>query len=281
MKKFIKNAVNFLLLTIVVQMLAACFYYFSPKIEKNEPKKFALLIGGGTTEYDNHESFQANIVYVHNALRKLNYRDDHIKVLFFGGEKPNHSIIENYATKNNFIAELFRFVDIIDSNDSLLIFRSGHGTLEFIGESTIDVMNFPDGCLSSFEFMEIIKIINAKQIVIILNQCFCGQFADIAITTPNVVVVCETKETEFAIHESRKTVRWKHREWPFVKCLFDGFLQEIKSGKKKSVSESFQYMLNCNPNTMGVPIQADRPLLKEHPIITYGSGLKKGSVYIY
>jgi hypothetical protein len=279
MNKFLMNITTLLLLSSIVQMISACQNFFSQKIGINKPQKYALIVGGGTNECDNYESFYANILYVNNVLMKLNYSDDQITVLFFGGEKSKYN--KSCATKEKFIDELWKFVDIIDSNDSLLIVRSGHGTLEFIGEATIGVMNFPDGRLSSFEFMEIIKKINAKQIVIILNQCFCGQFADISINIPNVLVVSETKGTEVAVHESRKTVRWQHKEWPFIKCLFDGFLQESKLGKKTSVFESFQYMLNCNPNTKGVPIQADRPLLKEHPIITYGTGLKKGSVYIY
>lgn len=163
----------------------------------------------------------------------------------------------------------------MDANDSLLIFRSGHGTLGFIDQKTIGVMNFSDSCLSSFDLVEILKKLNAKQIVIILNQCFGGQFADITLTIPNAVVVSQTKESEVAINEYRKTVRWNFNEWPFVKCLFDGFLEKLNSDKKKSIYDSFQYMLDCNPNIKGVPIQADRPLLKENPNITYGNEVKK------
>jgi hypothetical protein len=282
MKAFITfKTLNFLLLTSVAQVIFACLNYSSQKVEKNEPEKYALLIGGGTEECDSYESFYANILYVYNILIKLNYNEDHIRVLFFGREEKNEKIIDECATKKIFIKELFRFVEIMDANDSLLIFRSGHGTLGFIDHKIIGVMNFSDGCLSSLELVEILKKISAKQIVIILNQCFCGQFADITLTIPNAVVVSQTKESEVAINESRKTVRWNFNEWPFVKCLFDGFLGKISPDKKKSIYDSFQYMLDCNPNTKGVPIQADRPLLKENPNITYGNGVKKGSVYIY
>ena len=62
-----------------------------------------------------------------------------------------------------------------------------------------------------------------------------------------------------------------------MKCLFDGFLHKEE---KQSVYNAFQYMLKCNPNIEGIPIQADRPLLKENPQIKYGRDLKKGTVYI-
>jgi hypothetical protein len=275
------TGINLVFLTSVLQMISACINLPSQKIGKNEPKKYALIVGGGTNECDNYESFYANILYVYNVLIKLNYHEDNIKVLFFNGVQKRNGIIDDCGTKKKIVEELYLLVDILDTNDSLLIFRSGHGTLDFIDDATIGVMNFPDGCLSSFELMEILAKIRAKQIVIILNQCFCGQFSGISLTIPNTVVISETKEKELAINESRKTVIWNYNEWPFVKCLFDGFQQGLKSGKKNSIYESFQYMLDCNPYTKGFAIQADRPLIKENPSITYGSGLKKGSVYIY
>ena len=269
--------------------------------EKNEHKKYALLIGGGTTEGDNFESYYKNVEYAANTLKKLGYCDEDITTLFFGGKTANHPIVEGNATKENFIYELRHLGQTIDSNDSLVIFRTGHGMVELKCESfdkfsdyenrfgtesikcagTVAVMNFPDGNLSCFEFQEILGRIKGKQIVIILNQCFCGQFTDIAMNLHKTVVVSETRETELAINQTRKTIRWKHNEWPFVKCFFDGFLQYGTTGKRQSVFDAFQYMLRCNPNIEGIPIKADRPLLKETPMIKYGRGLRIGTVYIY
>ena len=301
MIKSMRNTVYVMFLISIVQMMSACSLTSKPERKINEPRKYALLIGGGVTESDNFESFYANIEYVSNTLKQMGYRDDDIKILFYGGKTPYHPIVEGSATKKNFIEELSRLGDIIDSNDSLVIFRSGHGMVELIIEKydkfsdyenrfktesikcagTVAVMNFPDGNLSCFEFQEILGRINGRQIVIILNQCFCGQFADIAMNLRKAVVVSETRETELAINQTRKTIRWKHNEWPFVKCFFDGFLQYGTSGKKQSVFDAFQYMLRCNPSVEGIPVQADRPLLKEKPQIKYGSSLKKGTVYIY
>ena len=269
--------------------------------EKNEHKKYALLIGGGITESDNFESYYKNVEYAANTLKKLGYCDEDITTLFFGGKTANHPIVEGNATKENFIYELRHLGQTIDSNDSLVIFRTGHGMVELKCEKhdkfsdyenrfgtesikcagTVAVMNFPDGNLSCFEFQEILGRIKGKQIVIILNQCFCGQFTDIAMNLHKTVVVSETRETELAINQTRKTIRWRYIEWPFVKCFFDGFLQySDTTGKKQSVFDAFQYMLRCNPNIEGIPIKADRPLLKENPKIKYGRELKIGTVYI-
>jgi hypothetical protein len=267
--------------------------------KKNEHQKYALLIGGGVTESDNYESFYANMEYVSNTLKQMGYRDEDMKILFHGGKTPYHTIVEGSSTKKNFIDELNRLGDIIDSNDSLVIFRSGHGMVKLILEKypdnnehvlgiesikcvgTAAVMRFPDGDLSHLEFQEILEKIKGKQIIVILNQCFAGRFTDIAMRLDNAVIITETEESEMAIKFKRKTLRWKHDEWPFVKCIFDGFSQKSTKGEKQSVFNAYQYLLICNPYIKGVPVHADKPLLKENPLIKYGSSLKKGAVYIY
>ena len=293
-----RKAVHFMLLVGIVQLVSFCSFISIPERKNNEPQKYALLIGGGTTEHDNFESFYKNIEYVSNTLKILGYRDEDIKILFYEGRTSYHPIVDGKAIKENFINELCHLGNTIDSNDSLLIFRSGHGMVELKYEKfttyehglgtestkyagTEAVMKFPDGNLSYLEFQEILGRIEGKQIVVILNQCFSGQFADIAMSLKNTVVITETRETQFAINQTRETVRWKYEEWPFVKCIFDGFLQNGIKGEKQSVINAFQYMLKCNPNIEGIPVQADRPLLKENPKIKYGSSLKKGAVYIY
>jgi hypothetical protein len=295
-----RNTFPFMVLMGIALIVSVSSSISIPDRKKNEPQKYALLIGGGVTERDNFESFYTNIEYGSNTLRKLGYCDADIKILFYGGRTPYHPIVEGNATKENFIGELRYLRKKIDSNASLLIFRSGHGMVKLAFENfekfpdnklgfeiekmkyagTEAVMQFPDGELSCLEFQELLGSIKAKQIVVILNQCFSGQFADIAKNLDRTVVITETKETEFAINQTRDTLRWKHNEWPFVKCIFDGFLQNGAKGKKQSVFNAFQYMLKCNPNIEGIPVQADRPLLKENPQIKYGSSLKKGTVYI-
>ena len=276
----------------IIKVVSACFVPYKQEIKKIETKKYALLVGGGTDEYHSFESFYSNIKYVFNVLVELGYIEKDIKILFFDGKIQNHSIVEDSATKKNFIYELNRLEGIIDSNDSLLIFRSGHGMVDFYDEKygqlfqsedccgTVSAMDFPDGCLNCFEFKERLNRIKAKQIILILSQCFGGQFADIVIKLPNTVVISESKETGLAFHQNRKTLRWQHSEWPFVKCFFDGFLKSESTLKKTSVFGAFQYMLECNPNIEGIPIKADRPLLKEYPMIKYGRDLKQGFVYI-
>jgi len=295
--KLMRKTVYFMLLMDIVEVVSSRSIISIPERKNNKPQKYALLIGGGITEGDNFESYYKNIEYAFNTLKKFGYCDEDIRTLFFGGKTPNHPIVEGNATKENFIYELRHLGQTIDSNDSLVIFRSGHGIVNLILEKypnnehgfgienikcvgTESVMRFPDGDLSHLEFQEILEKIKGKQIIVILNQCFAGRFTDIAMSLDNTVVITETEESEMAIKVKRRTFRWKHDEWPFVKCIFDGFLQKSTKGEKQSVFNAYQYLLICNPYIKGVPVHADRPLLKENPQIKYGSSLKKGTVYI-
>ena len=264
------------------------------------PQKYALLVGGGVTERDDNESFYSNIEYVSNVLKRLKYKNENMKILFYGGDSKIRSIAVADATRKNFINELRHFEKTIDSNDSLLIFRSGHGTIELVDEKygilsvdkeipriritriigTAAVMSFPDGQLSYLEFQDRLKRIKAGQIVVILNQCYSGQFTEIASKLDKTVVVSETEDVGFAFFSNRKTKSWDSKVWPFVKCMFDGFLLKEHREPSQSVLAAFEYMLSCNPNVAGLPIIADRPLLRENPQIKYSHGLKRGGVYI-
>lgn len=297
MVKLINKTVFFVLLVCIISIVFGDSFDPTLKHKINEGKKYALLIGGGVTDLDTYDSFYKNIEYVANTLLKLGYCEADIKILFYGGKKPERSIVDRNATKKILLDELSYLENTINSNDSLLIFRSGHGIIDLVFknyESLSNIKNvsvsdkleifgitavmiFPDGGLTCHEFQERLAKIRAKQIVVILNQCFSGPFTDMALKLNNAVVI---SQTDFAMHQTRKTLRWKHDEWPFVKCFFDGFLHKGKEEKKQSVYNAFQYMLNCNPNIEGIPLKADRPLLKESPQIKYGMGLKIGAVYI-
>lgn len=293
-KRFLIFSVGFILVV---------YYFVNPITSENKPNELtmhALLIGGGTAEFDNSNYFYENIEYIANSLKQMGYDDRYVKILFYGGRSSGYPLVEANATKRNVIAELRRYEKILDENDSLLIFRSGHGIIELVfdtyGILTIDetatekeikkiiwtaaVMKFPDGSMSYIQFQEILGRIKAKQVIVILNQCYSGQFTEIATNVDNTVIVSETDEVGIAFYSKRKTKKWKYKVWPFVKCMFDGFLSANYAGKKKSVLAAFEYMLLCNPNVVGLCVKADRPLLKETPQISYGKGLTKGAVYI-
>ena len=290
-------------LIVFVWFILVVFYFVNPLISMNKPNELimhALLIGGGTAEYDNSNYFYKNIEYVASSLKQMGYDDRNVKILFYGVKSSSYPLVEANATKRNVIAELKRYEKILDENDSLLIFRSGHGIIELVFDQcsilTIDekatekvikktvgtaaVMNFPDGSLSYLQFQEILGRIKAKQIIVILNQCYSGQFTEIATYVDNTVIVSETDEVGIAFNNKRKTKRWKYGVWPFVKCMFDGFLSANSAGQRKSVLAAFEYMLLCNPNVEGLCVHPDRPLLKEAPQIKYGKGLTQGAIYI-
>jgi len=293
-KKFLIFFVGFILVSLVFLIS------YNLRDKHNESIKYALLIGGGLCELDNFNTFYKNIEYVANSLKQLGYNDNNVKILFYGGRSSKNPLIEEDATRSNVIAELMFYERIIDPNDSLLIFRSGHGMIELVDAKygilsndwnvseniipniigTVAVMSFPDGPLSYLEFQEFLGRIKARQIIVILSQCYSGQFAEITTKLANTVVVSETGEVGIAFSTKRRVKIWNHEVWPFVKCIFDGFLLGGCCESKRSVFTAFEYMLSCNPNVEGLSVKADRPLLRETPQIKYGKGLIKGAVYI-
>lgn len=265
-------------------------------VKQRESIQYALLIGGGANKISKGKTFYTNISYVNQTLKQLGYKDENIKILFHGDSNLGHLIIEGDATKENVMKELNRLKAKIDSSDSLLIFRSGHGVIDFIFEhngilskhetasvleekiiGTCAVMVFPDEYLTYLELQKKMKEIKAKQQILILNQCFAGQFTNIAMEIDHAVVISETSDIEIAF--TKKDDGSKDGLWPFVKCICDGFIKK-NPDNKQSVFYAFQYVLTCHPGVRGVPIQADRPLWKVTPQIKYGNGLEKGSVYI-
>jgi hypothetical protein len=289
------------MLLIVVNLFHLEFAYGSTnRVENSYSQKYALLVGGGTGKKDNLDSFYENIKHVNYRLNELGYDAKNIKILYYGGNTPDRPIVDGDSTKKNFLNAISELGKIINPTDSLLIFRSGHGIIELnfhkygilskdetLPEDshvsvlgTAAVMRFSDGPLSSFVFQEELRKIKAKQVIVILNQCYSGMFIYITKKLSNTVVITETNEVGIAFDYIRPTKKSKPRVWPFVKCLFEGLLINSDQREKKSVIEAYHYMLECNPNVKGVAIKADRPLLKEYPQIKYGGGLKMGNVYI-
>jgi hypothetical protein len=292
---------------IIIMLICIEFFSLSlannsiANIAHNEARKYALLVGGGTKKEDNYESFYYNIEYMYRGLIKIGYNEKDITVLFFGGKSTSHQIVSGNASKKEFIKELHRYEALMDLNDSLLIFRSGHGIIELVfekygilqGEESVPedesikvigsaaVMCFPDGPLSTFELQNRLKNIKAKQIILILNQCFSGGFTDIANNIKNVVVISETDCIGLGFFSKRNIEKYKVSVWPFVKCLVDGFFGNDKDFRKISIIEAFNHMIECNPNVEGVGFKADRPLWTESPQIKYGGSLIVGNVYIY
>ncbi len=181
-----------------------------------------------------------NILYVHQTLKKLGYKDKNIKILD-NADKLKSILVEGDATKKNVLNELKKLSKRINTNGSLFIFRSGHGIIDLVFKNheiqlknetvskrinkrvigTEAVMVFPDGHLSFLEFQNKLSKISGKQIVVVLNQCFGGQFKNIAKMLDNILIVSETDEIEIAFNINKKGTEGSI--WPFVKCICDGF----------------------------------------------------------
>ena len=253
----------------------------NPEKHQNiQSEKYALLIGGGYNNQNNLASFYINIEYVRDTLRQLGYKKRNIITLFYGGATLTKPNIDGEATRKRLLIELDKYASILGPEDSLLLFRSGHGTIELVfdehsgmGIGPEAVMQLSDGNLGPTKLQAKFEKINCRHIILILSQCFSGPFTEIAKNIDNIVIITETDALGYAFHENQMKTGWKYEVWPFVKCLFDGFSNQNSEANTQSVAYAFEYMLEKNPNIIGVPIRADRPLLKENPQIRYGKKL--------
>ena len=91
MTVIILNIVKIIILMSIIESISACFFINTQWFKKNEPKKYALLIGGGTNESDSFESFYKNIEEVYTVqeprfllLFEFEHSHPHGSLLVFG-----------------------------------------------------------------------------------------------------------------------------------------------------------------------------------------------------
>ena len=81
MIKVTPNNISLRLKIYIPLILLLIVTIFTFQNRHNAPERYALLVGGGVTEYDNYESFYNNIEYAASVLKQLDYQDENIKIL--------------------------------------------------------------------------------------------------------------------------------------------------------------------------------------------------------
>ena len=97
---------------------------------QKDPKKYALLIGGGTTEENSFPSFYDNIKLFNETIKKKGFEDENILILYHKGPNKQYPLSEGKATKETVKKALEELANKIEPQDKLVIFRSGHGYID-------------------------------------------------------------------------------------------------------------------------------------------------------
>jgi hypothetical protein len=90
-----KSRLSKVIFNLIICISFIIVYFLIISIIRNRldvPQKYALLVGGGVTERDDNESFYSNIEYVSNVLKRLKYKNENVKILFYGGDSKIRSI---------------------------------------------------------------------------------------------------------------------------------------------------------------------------------------------
>lgn len=189
--------------------------------EKRSLKRKAIIIGGGYDEDSNYPSFFADLyLWYYMAREVLAIPENDITVLYHDGKLPQN--IRDWLSENlreNPLAELNetlqRFpVETLPINggtrketvletitqaaqssglDQLLIFRSGHGFLRWLGDDdnreTRSTMLLPnDEVLDNVELANALAGNRAGEVVTFLNQCDATFYLDMVNAVPNLSV---------------------------------------------------------------------------------------------
>jgi len=231
----------------------------------DKPDKYAIIING-----DESTLHTRNVYLAYDTLKNVGFMDKNIFI--FSYQKNEHTNIQIYAPTFDNIQALFCLLsEVIDDNDLLLIYGTGHGYLK--GDiSVISIRRICPSCkyphaecgMSEIEFEYLIKDINPKYYILIFDQCNSGGFGTRLKVRDNFIIICRTTTQE--------TSTCRH----FSKALFDAFLDkssDADNNGKISIEEAFSKSLK-------VLYESD-PDYRKHVYTPFiGGGVDAKTVYL-
>ncbi|MBI2102297.1 caspase family protein [Candidatus Woesearchaeota archaeon] len=134
--------------------------------EHQEQRKYAVIINGDTSALH-----KGNVTEAYHTLRAVGYADENI--FLFTSNFPrgsDFSSITTLATKESVELVLTRLEDIVDENDTLLVYTTGHGNKDKNGTTVV----LDDAELSADRLRELIENTRAGKYIVVADQCFSG-----------------------------------------------------------------------------------------------------------
>lgn len=140
--------------------------------------------------------------YRHPDFRRLNFAERDAKVLYalFGDNMRDDSsvLLRNAeATKAKITAELGRLATVSEGDDIVVITFSGHGTRSR-ELATYDAVpgRFAETALPLKEFVDLVRAIRARLLVVVLDCCFSGGMFARAFYEPDDTVTARSNATD-------------------------------------------------------------------------------------
>lgn len=161
-------------------------------------KKYALLFAGCVDESNWYKRYENDLGFMYETLQKNNY--DIIEVLYYDGSPiyyNNQKIPTQIASKSNFFNVLRKYSKLLKEEDQIIIFVSNHG-----GEKNSITLDSHINCygyenISRYEFTNIMNLLNSLKIII-LGQCYGGDFIDLPISKSVIMSANEAGKVSYA-----------------------------------------------------------------------------------
>jgi len=151
--------------------------------EKNyHADKYAVLISGLT-----EEKHMKNLELADKVLLDKGYDENNTYILEGSGKKTGALPIDAPVTKES-IEKVFDYLSkIIDKQDKLFVYMTGHGDQKIIGKNEtsgfreyikVSTLLFEGGYITEVDFQDYLKKIDLYRGIVVADQCHGGGFAE-------------------------------------------------------------------------------------------------------
>ncbi len=219
----------------------------SPQTKNNTPDKYALLICGKTYDHTEtyrkqNEIYQANLSIAYQVLIENGFSPDKIFIIYDEGHDVFLYPVDGPANQKNIDAIFDYLPKVVDENDLLFVYVTGHGSWTSKGykknknyeEFSVIYMDtiFKDQKMFSEEF---IGKMNPKLGILLFDQCFSGGFAQ-ETGKKNFIAIAASKANKVSYSELNQS---------FGGYFMKAFRDKEKSDKDRdgmiSIAEAFEY----------------------------------------
>lgn len=186
-------------------------------------KKYAVIINP-----DTETRHLKNVEDSLNALEEQGY-----ETIVYSTQKPSSKYDEYYAEKDSsaFFKRLDQLSYTITNQDEIVIYTTGHGSKSYKNTSYC----IGENC-STNSIFEYLSFQAAKQKVVIMDQCYSGNFAKLFSRQENTLFISPGRENETVTCDS------------FSPFFWDTNAKDINNDKEIGWQERFQYASQIGNN---------------------------------
>jgi hypothetical protein len=234
----IKSAVSLALLAGSV----SCSSISYPRHEEPEEAKYALLISGKT-----EERHIVNMGLIYGSLLTHGFRKEDICVLDGYGIGREFYNVNGAATRENVVSAFQELESRIDSNDSVFVYVSDHGSRRFDDDGVeFATISMHDGSLlDQGTFAALVSKLDYGRGFFLFDQCYGGAFAQELGYGNNIAIAASEPDSVAYSTASGRSFS------TYLISVFENNAADNSHDGRISVQEAFDYAYNHFPMVWG------------------------------